>query len=423
MRIKTSNQPQQPQRRKLMQGAAALGVASIGWPAISLAQNKPIRIGMPTILSGRVAMLGISSRNAAMIEVEKFNAAGGLNGRMIEMVVRDSKGAPQEAARVARELVTSEGCEIIFDGEASSGAFAVHEVARDLGVLCIHNDSETSSLTADPKLRIPNAFRCARQGIHDAIVGGAYAGQVAREKGLKTWMSISPDYAYGRDTTAEFFEYLKHFNKDVEVTNQVWPKLFQADYSEVITRLLQGKPQAIYSALWGGDLTSFIDQASIYALFKDKQFFGVNMADYAVLTAVKSVPAGLHSGNRYLKSFPKTPGNAAWCDAYFAKYKEMPLNWSWQNASSMQFLTQAMKKANSADGKKLADTLRGLTIDSPFGANGKLTMRAEDQTLVDYAIGWGALSSKEPFMPDPKAGNWVQITELEKEWKKSKGWA
>ena len=101
----------------------------------------------------------------------------------------------------------------------------------------------------------------------------------------------------------------------------------------------------------------------------------------------------------------------------------MPLNWSWQNAASMQFLTQAMKKANSADGKKLADTLRGLTIDSPFGANGKLTMRAEDQTLVDYAIGWGALSSKEPFMPDPKAGNWVQITELEKEWKKSKGWA
>ena len=51
--------------------------------------------------------------------------------------------------------------------EASSGAFAVHEVARDLGVLCIHTNSETSSLTADPKQHIPNAFRTARQGVHD----------------------------------------------------------------------------------------------------------------------------------------------------------------------------------------------------------------------------------------------------------------
>ena len=161
-------------RRKLLKGAiATAGIATLGLPAISLAQNKPIRIGMPTILSGRVAMLGIASRNAVAMEVEKFNAAGGLNGRMIEMVVRDSKGQPQEAARVARELVTGDGCEIIWDAEASSGAFAVHEVAKDLGVLVVHTCSETSSLTADPKLRVPTAFRCARQGIHDAIAGGS----------------------------------------------------------------------------------------------------------------------------------------------------------------------------------------------------------------------------------------------------------
>ena len=49
----------QASRRKLLQGAA--GLAAMGLPAISLAQNKPIKIGMPTILSGRVAMLGLSS--------------------------------------------------------------------------------------------------------------------------------------------------------------------------------------------------------------------------------------------------------------------------------------------------------------------------------------------------------------------------
>ena len=420
---KTIGSPVKPLRRKLIQGAGvAAGATTLGLPAISLAQNKPIRIGMPTILSGRVAMLGISSRNAVNLEVEKFNAAGGLNGRPIEMVVRDSKGQPQEAARVARELVNSEGCEIILDAEASSGSFAVNEVARDLGVLCIHTNSETSSLTADPKNRLPNAFRSCRQGIHDAIVGGAYSAKFAKDKKLNRWMTVSPDYAYGRDTTAEFLMYLKHFNKDIEVTGEVWPKLFQPDYSEVITRLIQGKPQAIYSCIWGGDLISFIDQGNIYALFKDRQFFGANMADYLVLTAVKNVPTGLHSSNRYLRSVPNTKANNEWCDAYSQKYKDLPLNWSWQNAAAMNFIFSALKKTNGTDTKKMSDALRGMTIDSPFGTNGKLTIRAEDHTLIDYACAWGGLNQKEPFMPNPQMGDWKQIAELETEWKKSKGY-
>src|SRR3954447_12949310 len=124
------------------------GAASLATPWVARAQAKTIKVGMPTILSGRVAQLGTSSRNAVMLEVDKVNAGGGLAGRQIEMVIRDSKGQPQEAARVARELVNTDGCELLIDAEASSGAFAVHEVARDLGVLCIHTNSETSSLTA-----------------------------------------------------------------------------------------------------------------------------------------------------------------------------------------------------------------------------------------------------------------------------------
>jgi hypothetical protein len=57
---------------------------------------------------------------------------------------------------------------------------------------------ETSSLTADPKLHIPNAFRTCRQGIHDAISGGTYTATICKAKNLKTWITCSPDYAYGR---------------------------------------------------------------------------------------------------------------------------------------------------------------------------------------------------------------------------------
>src|SRR5215468_358562 len=176
-------------RRRTSLALMGAGVASLAAPWVARAQAKTIKIGMPTILSGRVAQLGTSSRNGVLIEVEKINAAGGLAGRQIEMVIRDSKGQPQEAARISRELINTDGCEMLIDGEASSGAFAVHEVAKDLGVLCIHTNSETSSLTADPKIRIPNAFRLARQGVHDSIAGGSYAAKVVQAKGLKRWMT------------------------------------------------------------------------------------------------------------------------------------------------------------------------------------------------------------------------------------------
>jgi branched-chain amino acid transport system substrate-binding protein len=217
--------------------------------------------------------------------------------------------------------------------------------------------------------------------------------------------------------------YLKRFAPDIEIISESWPKLFQPDYTEVVTKILQAKPQALYSCLWGGDLTSYIDQANIYALFSQMEVFAVNMADYTALTVVKNLPKGIHSGNRYIKTYPATAENAAWGDAYKAKYNEYPTNWSWQNATAITLLAEASKKANSADGKKIAEAMRGLKIKSPFGADGTVTMRAEDQTLVGYAIGWGTTIPQEPYVPEVKAGDWKTIFELEAEWKKSKGYA
>src|SRR6201988_813513 len=98
-----------------MMGAGAVTFATpFATAGVARAQAKTIKVGMPTILSGRVAQLGTSSRNAVVLEVEKVNAAGGLAGRQIEMVIRDSKGQPQEAARIAREPINTEGRELLI---------------------------------------------------------------------------------------------------------------------------------------------------------------------------------------------------------------------------------------------------------------------------------------------------------------------
>nr|HEV8011058.1 ABC transporter substrate-binding protein [Bradyrhizobium sp.] len=405
-------------RRAVLAGGAA-GLLAAPW--VARAQANTLHIGMQSILSGPIALLGTSSRNAMMIEQDRINAAGGFLGRPIEFVFRDSKGQPQEAARIARELVNSTGCELLIDAEASSASFAVQEVVRDLGnIACIHTNSETSSLTADPKIRAPTAFRVARQGVHDAVAGSIYLASYADAKKLNKWATCSPDYAYGRDTTAQYLQFFKQFKPDVEVITDAWPKLGQPDFTEVITKLIQAKPQALFTLLYAGDLSAFVNQGNIYALFSQMTVATPNV-DYPVLAAIKSLPPGIQSATRYLDTFPDTPANKEWGQAYLKRWNERPTNWSWQNSLAMHFYEEAVKKANSLDAKALAAALSGMKINSPFGADGTITMR-DDHTTIGYAIGWGQTTPKEPFIIDIKPADWGRIVELETEWKKQKNY-
>src|SRR6201991_4283345 len=405
-------------RRTVLAGSAA-GLLAAPW--VARAQANTLKIGMQSILSGPIALLGTSSRNALTMEQDRINAAGGFLGRQIEFVFRDSKGQPQEAARVTRELVNSTGCELLVDCEASSGAFAVQEAVRDLNnIVCIHTNSETSSLTADPKIRAPYAFRTARQGIHDAVAGSIYLAAYSKEKKLNKWATCSPDYAYGRDVTAQYLQFLKQFNPDIEVIADAWPKLGQPDFTEVITKLIQAKPQALFTLLYAGDLSAFVNQGNVYALFSQMTVATPNV-DYPVLAAIKSLPPGIQSATRYLETFPDTPANKEWGQTYLKRWNERPTNWSWQCAVAMQFYQEAIKKANSLDGKAIAAALTGMKINSPFGADGTITMR-DDHTTIGYAIGWGSTTPKEPFIVDIKAADWGKIVELDTDWKKQQNY-
>lgn len=411
-------------RAVLSAGATLTAAAGIGMPFVSRAADKPIRIGMSTILSGRVAMMGDTSRTAANLAIKAFNEAGGVNGRTVELIVRDSQGKPDVAAKLTRDMINSDGCEIILDGEPSSGAFAVHEVIRDIPVLCVHSNTEVSQITADPKMLVKTAFRSCRQGIHDAVAGGVYAGRIAKEKGITRWMTCSPDYAFGRDNTAQFIEFLKRFEPSIEVVDQVWPKLFAPDYTESISKILQVKPQAIYSALWGGDLVAFVEQASLYQLFSGAAFFSTALADPPVLAAVKNLPTGLNSAYRYCRDYPNSPANTAFATAFNAVAKFDPTGWAWQSYVGASFILEGLKRTGGkTDGAALATELEGMKIAAPTGVDGFITMRASDHTIIGYPVAWSHTVAKPPYLDGFVPVEWSQILELETEWKRSMGYA
>lgn len=422
MTIETGKRAGSTDRRQFLKGTAATAVAFTAAPAIVGAADTPIRIGVPSIFSGRVAILGESSLEAVQLAIKEVNEAGGINGRMLEAVSRDSKGKPDEAARMVRDLVNNEGCEIILNAEASGASFAVNEVARDIEKYTMHCVSETSSLTADPKNQIPWVFRAARQGIHDAVGGGLYAAKLAEEEGITKWGTCSPDYAYGRANTSEFMEYAKIFAPDVEVVTETWPKLFQPDYTENITALLNNPPQVVYSALWGGDLVAFFDQASLYGLFDQFSAVCPNLGDYPVIQAVQNLPAGVHAGSRYHKDVPDTEAN----EEFYAKVTKdsdlPPTNWTWECYTGMQFIIAALKETGGdTDKMKLAEATAGRELEVPF-SDRPVQLREDDHTLIGYMVGYSKTLDKEPWITDFQGTAWEQILENEADWKKRNGY-
>src|SRR2546430_17308097 len=84
-----------------------LAAAALVAPAVAHAQ-KPIKVGMPMPLSGPPALFGEPATKGAQMFVDEINAKGGVLGRKLELLTRDSKADANEAARVARGLILQE---------------------------------------------------------------------------------------------------------------------------------------------------------------------------------------------------------------------------------------------------------------------------------------------------------------------------
>ncbi len=91
---------------------------------VSCRKSEPVRIGFVGGLTGKGADLGVAGRNGVQLAVEQRNAAGGIQGRQIEVVVRDDEQNPETATRVVSELI-GRNIEVIIGPMTSSMAMTV----------------------------------------------------------------------------------------------------------------------------------------------------------------------------------------------------------------------------------------------------------------------------------------------------------
>ena len=122
--------------------------------------QKPIKVGFPMILSGPGALFGEPALKGAQMYVDELNAKGGVLGRKIELLPRDTKGNADEAVRVSRELILRKNVDFLVGTLTSAEGPAVSVVAKESKIVFIAPIPKTDQLTAPDKLH-PYVFRVA----------------------------------------------------------------------------------------------------------------------------------------------------------------------------------------------------------------------------------------------------------------------
>jgi branched-chain amino acid transport system substrate-binding protein len=111
----------------------------------SCSKPEPLLLGFVGGLSGRVADLGIAGRNGAMLAIEQKNAAGGINGRTIKLVVKNDEQSPETAKKVTAELI-GQRVEAIIGPMTSSIAMAMMPLVNASGTVLISPTATTTEL-------------------------------------------------------------------------------------------------------------------------------------------------------------------------------------------------------------------------------------------------------------------------------------
>src|SRR5262245_33443231 len=180
--------------------AASLALVGLALAALPAAAQKPIRIGYPVILSGPGALIGEPSLKGAQMFVEEINAKGGVLGRKIELVVRDTKGSADEAVRVARDLILRENVDFLVGTLTSAEGPAVSPVAQQIEIGSVVPVVQTDQLVLPANVH-PYVFLTA---CNTTIEGRSAAEIMATWTNVKRVATMSQDYAFGQDVTRAF---------------------------------------------------------------------------------------------------------------------------------------------------------------------------------------------------------------------------
>jgi branched-chain amino acid transport system substrate-binding protein len=348
--------------------ALGAGTAFLSAPALTrfaLAQSGPLKLGVPTAITGTWAALGAQVVRTCRLWAKTVNAQGGLLGRQVEFLFEDTQGVPANCLRKAQEMVERDRVNILLGLMASSEALAVMPKLAEWNALFISSVNGAGQITAEA--RVPNAFRANISG----PMGARSLALWLRDAPQNDFFSLSLDYSWGRSSVETFESLLRGMNK--RPIGSVFAPVGTRDYSTYIARIRQANPQALYIALTGDDGTAFLRQAAQFRLF-ERMPIVTETVDMLFTRPAGEAALGLVGGSRYAFTYD-TPANNDFVRRFRAEFNDVPDTYDGEQWQALDVLSAAVAKARSTETAALVAALQDLELSS---VKGPLKMRACD---------------------------------------------
>ena len=355
----------------------AVGLGVLTWGP-SVGAQGVIKIGEINSYKAQPAFLE-PYKKGMELALDEINGAGGVNGRKLQLFIRDDNGTPGDAVRAAEELIAREQVDVLSGTFLSHVGLAVADLARQRKMFFLAGEPLTDKVVWQNGNRYTFRLRAS------TYMQVAMLVPEAAKLRKKRWAIVYPNYEYGQSAAATFKQLLKAAQPDVEFVAEQAPALGKVDAGAVVQALADAKPDAVFNVLFAADLAKFVREGNTRGLFQGREVVSLLTGEPEYLDPLKDETPNGWIVTGYPWHSINTPEHKAFLSAYQARFKDYPRLGSVVGYTMIHALAAGFRKAGSTETEKLITAFRGLSFDSPYG---KLSFRAIDhQSTMGAFVG------------------------------------
>ena len=343
--------------KRILAGGALCAVA-LGLAAPALAET--IKLGLMCPLTGKWASEGQDMKNIVSLLVDETNAAGGINGKKIELVVEDDAGDPRTAALAAQKLAGA-GVIAVIGTYGSAVTEASQNIIAESGLVHVGTGSTSIRLT---EKGLPLFFRtCPR----DDAQGAAAAAAIVKG-GFKKVALLHDKSSYAKGLADESRKALEKAGVEIVFYDALTPG--ERDYTAILTKLKAAAPDVVFFTGYYPETGMLLRQKK--EMGWDVPMMGGDAANHQDLVKI----AGAEAARGYFFTSPPLPQDMDtqearhFLEAYKARYQTVPVSVWAVVAGDAYKVIEAALAAGKTDPEDMAEWLKQLK-DMP-GLTGKL---------------------------------------------------
>ena len=369
-------------------------VVALAAPLAVLAGS--VKIGFNAPLTGFAAADGNSALIGARLAVEQVNAAGGINGDTMELVVYDDQASPKEAAPLAVKMTTQDEVTAGISGSYSGSTRAAATIFQENSVPYI------SAYAVHPDITRAGdyVFRTSFMG---EVQGRAGAKLIAELMGLKRVTLITLNNDFGKSLATGFKEKAADFG--IEITGEYEYSIKDREFGPIVSKVRADNPDAIYASGYfftAGPLVRQIRAAGIAAPvigqegYDSQKFIEIAGPDAegVIITTSLDRDSSNPITQAFIKGFEEKAGYPTDMVAASAH-------------TAVLVMAEALKKAGAGDRAALRDAIAGSGVDAStghisFNALGEVKKDVQIQVVRDGAWRHYAVISDPALLAPPE---------------------